>query len=244
MLSNPIGVNKQRGRINVAGLPFGSLFPTAVFWTGRCPCDLCSFLPIFSWCWDQRKHRITRICNTEFPNQKADLKTTSSKKPSRLSNAKPLSTTIGRAMRSPKQHNPHKVMLHFRDSMSSTFKKAQCLEYDSNSSLLLLCSWIELNSKPKTFNETRNTNKVHRNHYGHKPPAIAKPLNDSIGRAMRLPKQHNPHKVKFHFGDSMPSTTKKSQYEHHHSNSSPMLLCSQTELGNLQKNQSTTKSLL
>lgn len=85
---------------------------------------------------------------------------------------------------------------------------------------------------------------MHRNHYGHKPPAIAKPLNDSIGRAMRLPKQHNPHKVKFHFGDSMPSTTKKSQYEHHHSNSSPMLLCSQTELGNLQKNQSTTKSLL
>ena len=152
MLSNPIGVNKQRGRINVAGLPFGSLFPTtAVFWTGRCPCDLCSFLPIFSWCWDQRKHRITRICNTEFPNQKADLKTTPKRTPLRLSNAKPLSTTIGRAMRLPKptQPNPHKVMLHFRDSMSSTFKKAQCEEHDSNSSLMLLCSWIKKSKNPK-----------------------------------------------------------------------------------------------
>ena len=150
MLGNPISVNKQRGRINVAGLPFGSLFPTAVFWTGRCPCGLCSFLPIFSWCWDKRKHRITRICNTKFTNQKADLKTTS-KKSSRLSNAKPLSNTIGRAMRLPKQHNPHKVMLHFRDSMSSTFKKAHCEKHDSNSSLMLLCSRIELNSKSKNL---------------------------------------------------------------------------------------------
>lgn len=140
------------------GFPLAPFFPLPSFWPEGAPVVFAASSPSLAGVGIRENTESREFATLSFPIRRPTWRQ-HQKKPSRLSNAKPLSNTIGRAMRLPKQHNPHKVMLHFRDSMASTFKKAQCEEYDSNSSLMLLCSRIELNSKIQNYKETSTPTK-------------------------------------------------------------------------------------